>query len=157
MITTKQLVKTLARLFDTSGDGAPTDATAGQVGDRYMDSATGLTYELVEIEADPTKYIWVGLTQLDAEIDLMISRAEADYLQLRGVEFAKGEHDEIIYPPAADVTAAEMVCYLTGIGRYTGRGYGSASLGGRNATYDRKILGYPVSIVGSITRYQGVK
>jgi hypothetical protein len=154
MITTKRIIKTIARLFDISGDNAPTDQTAGELGDVYMDILTGLSYELKEIEDDPVKYIWQAVTQLDEELDLMIGRAEQDFLRIRGVAFQKDESGDPVYPYSADIIAAEMVCYLLGIGRYLGRGKGSENLSGRGAQYDKKIFGYPMSIVGGITRYQ---
>jgi hypothetical protein len=153
-ITTLASVKTVARLFDRSGSGAPTTATVGELGEIYMNTATGLTYYLATITTTPsTAYNWVADTAKDAQINLYIPRAEADYLAIRGVAF-ETEDDEPVYPSGASVCAAEMVCYLTGIGRFDGRGKSSESLSSRQAQYDAKIKGYPMSIVGTIERYQ---
>jgi hypothetical protein len=156
MITTMAEVKTLARLFNKSGSGAPTTATVGVLGDVYMDTDDGLTYELTAIATTPSvSYTWTADTELDAEITMNISRAESDYLRIRGIPFELDD-DEIVYPTSANYVAAEMVCYLSGIGRLGGRGKQIESLGGRSSNYEQKILGYPISIVGTIERYQSL-
>jgi hypothetical protein len=121
-----------------------------------MDTATGLTYELTAIVTTPsTSYTWTADTELDAEITMNIARAESDYLRIRGIAFELDD-DAIVYPTSASYVAAEMVCYLSGIGRIGGRGKSIESLGGRSSNYEQKILGYPISIVGTIERYQSL-
>jgi hypothetical protein len=157
MITTMAKVKTVARGFNLSGPAAPTNATAGELGDIYLDIVTGLSYELTDIITVPTtSYVWSADTRLDDEITLQIDRAELNFLQIRGIDFAKDNNGDIIYPGSADLIAAEMVCYLMGIGRFSGRGMQSSSLGGRSGQYEAKLFGYPISIVGSIARYHGL-
>ena len=146
MITNLQTVKTLADLFDFSGEGEPTTATEGTLHSVYMDEDTGKTWELESI-ADGPIYNWVQV-QGDAKIELFIQRAESDYEVIRGLPFGE------TYPDEAGLTAGEMVCYLMGLGDYLGRGNQAESLSGRSATYDQKINGYPVSIVGGIERFQ---
>lgn len=143
MITNMATVKTLARIPDTTGEGVPT-AEAG-AGDIYMDAYTGLTYEY-------DGAAWQTYTEFDGIILLQLAKVEADYLRIRGVPF-DGDADDPVYPGGANVTAAEMVCYLTGIGDYEGRGKQSEGLAGRSASFDAKIFGYPASIVGTIERY----
>lgn len=158
MITTMALVKLLGKLYDKAGASAPTTSTVGELFDVYLDTATGLSYELTAItDGQPVVYTWTPDTSRDTEIAIFIARAESDYLEIRGVPFDVDESDDIVYPTGADSTAAEMVCYLSGIGRYDGRGKSDESLSGRAATYDRKLHGYPVSIVGAIRRYQSAK
>jgi hypothetical protein len=153
MITTLALVKTIGQLFDKSGEGAPTTATVGQVGDVYMDTATGLSYECKGFVTP--NYIWEADLTFDAIINIYIQKAENDYLLIRGIPFAV-EDGDIVYPDAADLVAAEMVCYNAGYGQFFGRGVTHESLNGRVATYDQKLYGYPLAIVGSIKRYQAV-
>lgn len=150
-ITNLYTVKLLARLYDKIGTGAPTTATVGAVGEIYVDDATGLSYECTVV-ADPL-YTWVAFTDDDTEISYFITKAEQDYLRIRGRAFATDDDDETVYPDDAESTAAEMVCYLMGIGRYTGRGKGSEGMADRNAAYDDKISGYRRDIVSPIKRY----
>ena len=159
MITTMALVKTLARDYTTTSETAPTTAASGEVGDRLLDTVTGYTYDLtaivVVVSPNSTTYIWTKDTSRDSEILLTIGRVEIDYMQIRGCVFAVDESDAIVYPQAADYISAEMACYILGYGGEQGRGKNSESLGGRSATYERKIFGYPISIVSGIVRYQG--
>lgn len=153
-ITTMAEVKTLARIANRYASTAPTTATVGVIGDVLLDTVTGLTYELTSITTGPTTYVWTADTSLDREITLMIDRAEVDYLRIRGIDFETDDSDATVYPDAADMVAAEMVCYLMGIGRLNGRGKTDEQLGGRRSNYERKIFGYPISIVGNIERFQ---
>jgi hypothetical protein len=153
-ITNLFTVKTLARLYNKSGEGEPTTSTAGTIGEVYTDSATGLSYVLTSITAGPPKlYNWTADTTNDAIISLMIKRAEDDYLSIRGIDFITDEDGDIVYPEAADIVGGEMVCYLLKLGDYYGRGKASESQGNRQAGYDSKLHGYPRSIVGTIDRY----
>jgi outer membrane protein assembly factor BamB len=154
MITTLATVKTLARLYDISGDGVPTNATVATLGQIYMDTATGLTYELTV--DTPTK-VWTPDTAQDLLIQLAITRAEVCYLRIRNRAFDLDDDDNTVYPDGADFTAAEMVCSILSLGDYDGRGKSSEGLAGRSATYEQKLSGYPVSIVGSIRRFVGAK
>ena len=147
MITDMATVKTLARIPETTGEGVPTDEAGA--GDIYMDTDTGLTYEY-----DGTA--WQPYTEFDGIILLQLAKVEADYLRIRGVPFEVEDGDPV-YPDGSNVTAAEMVCYLTGIGDYEGRGKQSEGLAGRSASFDSKIFGYPASIVGTIKRYVGTQ
>lgn len=154
-ITTMATVKTIARIANVYAATAPTTATVGVLGDVYLNTATGLTYELTAIVTTPsTSYTWTADTSIDAEIALQITRAEVDYLRIRGIDFELDDDEEIVYPSGAEITAAEMVCYLMGIGRITGRGKSAESLGGRSSNYEQKIFGYPLSIISTIERYQ---
>jgi hypothetical protein len=160
-ITTLTKVKTIARAFTLSGVTPPATSTVGELGDVYLDTVTGLTYELTDIlpvliPIPSTTYVWDPVTRFDAEILLQIDRAERDYLNIRGVPFEEDNLGALVYPNGADVVAAEMVCYLMGLGRFSGRGMQSASLGGRSGQYETKIFGYPVSIVSAINRYMRV-
>jgi hypothetical protein len=149
-------VKTMAGIYSKSGSGAPSTSTVGVLGDVYMDTATGLTYELTAIITTPsTAYTWTAYTVYDGKINLFLPRCEADYLAIRGIPYSV-EDDEIVYPSGADSVAAEMCCFLAGLGRYTGRGKIAESLGSRSATYEKMLMGYPMSIIGSIDRYQSV-
>lgn len=144
MITTMAIVKVLGQVANIFNEGVPT--TPGAVGDIYLDSATGLTYEW-----DGSQ--WEPFTRFDAQIELFIQRVESDYLRIRGIPFDTDENDDVIYPPAADVVAGEMVCYLLGLGDYEGRNLKSESVGGRNVSMDDKVRGYPQGIVDNIKRY----
>jgi hypothetical protein len=146
MITNLRIVKTLARLFDIVGEGLPT--VSGETGEIYLDTETGLSYIF--------ETTWQPYTKDDYQINLMIGSVEQDYLQIRGIPFDI-EDEEPVYPIGADVTAGEMVCYRLGIGDYEGIGKTSESLGGRSVAFDHKLMGYPVSIVGRIVRYVGIK
>lgn len=147
MITDKTTVKILARIPDATGEGEPT--TAGEVGDIYLDVDTGLTYEW-DGEA------WVEDAEFDDIINLHLLRVELDYLKIRGIPYDTLDNDPV-YPEGSKVVAAEMVCYLAGLGDYEGRGKASEALAGRSLSYDAKIYGYPAGIVGSIERYARVK
>ena len=147
MITNLTKVKILAEIPTIVGEGVPT--VTGAAGDVYLDTITGLTY-------DWTGSAWVADTSGDIKINMAIRKAEQDYLKIRGIPF-EIDDEEIVYPESADYTAAEMVCYLLGIGDYEGRGKGSESIGGRAVTFDQKMFGYPVSIIGTIDRYAVVK
>ena len=149
MITTLALVKVLGKLYDKLGSSAPTSATAGEELDVYVDTSTGLSYTCISVTPS---YTWQADTSRDFELNLYIGKAESDYLAIRGSPFSVDEFDQTIYPPSADIVAAEMVCYLAGIKE--GRGKKDESLAGRSASYDDKIFGYPRSIVGTITRFQ---
>lgn len=162
MITNKALVKILADLYMTTGDGKPENTTAGTLFDVYLDvdktsSTYGNTYVLTAITGvDPAlEYTWVQDKKDDAKIDMKIARAEKDYLAIRNAPFeSDGIND--LYPDGSDDVVAEMACYLLGLGNYQGRGQQAESLGDRSQTHDTKISGYPVSIVGTITRYQSM-
>lgn len=147
MITDKTTVKILARIPDVTGEGVP--SAAGEVGDIYLDVDTGLTYEW-DGEA------WAEYTEFDDIINLHLVRVELDYLKIRGIPYDMLD-GEPVYPDGSKVVAAEMVCYLAGLGDYEGRGKASEALAGRSLSYDAKIYGYPASIVGSIERYARVK
>jgi hypothetical protein len=154
MITTMALVKVLGKLYDKLGTGAPTSATVGEELDTYVDTSTGLSYVCSAVNVGPpVTYTWTADTSRDYEINLYITRAENDYLAIRSAPFVLDEYEQKVYPPGADSTAAEMVCYLSGI-KFHGRGVKDESLSSRAATYDDKIFGYPRSIVGAIKRYQ---
>lgn len=150
-ITDMATVKTISKQYDLTGVVAPTVATVGEIGDIYLDTVTGLTYECTD-DSDP--YVWAADTSDDALIALYLSKVETDYLKIRGVAFETDDDDNTVYPDDSDITAAEMVCYLMGYNDFQGRGSVSENLGGESRTFDKKIFGYPVSIVGSITQYQ---
>ncbi len=158
MITHKALVKTLAALYTITGDGAPTTSTVGVVGDIYLDlgsSATyGNTYLCTAVNTVGPSHTWVLDNREDARIELAIKRAERDYLRMRGTAFATDDDDNAVYPDGADVTAGEMACYILGF--YEGRGVDSEGLGDRNANYEKKVAGYPVSIVANIDKFVDV-
>lgn len=143
MITDMATVKTLARIPDVIDDGEPTGS--GGTGDVYLDRDTGLTYEWDGIG-------WQLDTSIDDLIERYIERVEKDFLRIRGVPFDEDELG-IVYPDGADTIAAEMVCYLAGLGDFEGRNLKSENIGGRNATFDDKIRGYPAGIVEGIERY----
>ena len=155
-ITTLADVKILGKLYTVLGEGEPTTSTSGTVGDIYVDideeSATyGNTYILVDESGGV--YTWDQESTDDVEIGRYMKRAEQDYRKIRGKEFDI-EDDVTIYPDGADLVAAEMILYLMGITE--GRGKDSDSLGDRSQSYEKKIAGYPVSIVGQIDRYVGI-
>lgn len=152
-ITDLAIVKTVSKMYDITGIIAPTVATVGEVGDIYLDTVTGLTYECTEVAAGPV-YTWTADTSDDALINLYIEKAELTYLRIRGIDFETDDDDNIVYPDGADTTAAEMVCYLMGYGEFTGRGNVSENLGGKSKTADKKIFGFPIDIVGDIQPYQ---
>jgi hypothetical protein len=183
-ITTLAQVKIMADLYtraETSGD--PTSASAGTLGDIWLnnkstDANYGATWELTAITGTSPNfsYTWTRLTRDEARINMMIPRAEADFLKIRGARFpTKLECDtdrlrdrpwetdphptygnyDTVYPDQADTIAAEMVCYLCAFGVYQGRGSTSGGVGDNTSTSDAKRLGYPVSIVGGIERIQG--
>jgi hypothetical protein len=153
-ITDMATVKTMALMYNLSGNGAPTGSTAALVGEVYMDEATGLTYKCTGVNLGV--YSWAADTSKDHLILMGIERAEQDYIRIRGIPF-ETHGDGSLYPPGAYFTAAEMVCYLVGLGDYEGRGKQSESFGGRSVTFDEKLIGYPASIAGGITRFHGVK
>ena len=155
-ITTLADVKVLGKLYTQLGEGAPTEATTGTVGDIYVDideesETYGNSYVLTSI--DGTTYNWQQVTTEDVEIERYIKRAEQDYKKIRGVAF-DSDDNVTVYPDGADLVSAEMVLYLMGV--IEGRGTDSDSLGDRNQSYEKKIAGYPVSIVGQIDRYVGI-
>lgn len=160
-ITTLAYVKILADLYTRAETGAPTTASVGAVGDIWLDNSStsatyGKTYECTAInDGPPVTYTWTLLTRDDAKIEIAIDRAEKDYLSIRGIDFETAD-DGVSpdYPDGADYTAAEMVCYLNSYGTYQGRGEKSESMGDRNAAHDDKLRGYPLSIVGTIERFQ---
>lgn len=151
MITTLATVKTIAGLFDLSGDGVPTGATTASLGDIYMDTLTGLSYECTS--TDPT-IVWTAYTKDDAILSLTIQRAENDFLVIRGIPFKiDPDTEETLYPTGSDFIAAEMACYIAGVGDYEGRGKLSESVAGRNVSLEGKINGYPKAIVSSVKRF----
>ncbi len=152
-ITTMAKVKTVSRMYDKTGIVAPTGATVGEVGDIYLDTVTGLTYECTAIAAGPS-YTWTAETSDDALVTLYIDKAENTYLKIRGIAFELDDDDNTVYPDGSDITAAEMVCYLLGYGEFDGRGNESENLGGLNQRSDKKVFGFPISIVGDIVQYQ---
>lgn len=147
MITNLATVKILAQLTNRQGEGVP--SVAGSVGDSYLDTSTGLTYVY-------NGTAWVVDTSGDMLLTMFIQKAEDDYLHIRGIPFEVVD-DEIIYPDGSTITAAEMACYLGSLGIYEGRGTASEGLAGRSASYDQKIHGYPLSIVGTIERFHSTK
>jgi hypothetical protein len=152
-ITTMATVKLLGRMYDRSGAVSPTTSTAGELLDIYLDTVTGLSYTLTSIATGPPiAYTWPPDTSRDAEISLYITKAEADYIKIRGIFFDTDESDDPVYPDGSEITAAEMVLYCMGE-RFDGRGKASEALSSRNATYDAKLHGYPLAIVGGIARY----
>jgi hypothetical protein len=156
-ITTSAIVKGLAGYYTKSGTTAPTTSTVGAVGDLYLvtdGTDSGKSYFLTAIVTDPsTSYTWTQDLTYDYQIGLMITKAENDYLELRGVPFETDDGDETVYPTGSDVVAGEMVCYLIGIGQYEGRHRIGEGLAGASATYDPKLGGYPRSISSQIKRY----
>lgn len=161
-ITTLAEVKIIADEFTRAESEDPTSASVGVIGDIWLnndplDANYGATWELNAIVTVPsTSYTWTRLTAIDAKVTAKIARAEQDYLAIRGVPFDTDDNGYIDYPDGASDVAAEMVCYLLGLGVYEGRGAASESLMGRSVNYDAKIHGYPRSIVGTIVRYQSV-
>jgi len=160
MITSKAQVKLIGNLYTRVEEGAPTSASVGELGDIWLDfdsdSVTyGNTYELTDITLGV--YTWTKDSLYDAKIDLFIRRAESDYLRIRGVPFDIDEDSLPVYPTDSDLTAAEMVCFLLGLGPYEGRGTVNESAGGRSKEYESKIGGYPASLVSNIKRYQAVQ
>lgn len=155
MIASKADVKILAALYSILGEGEPTTSTEGEVGDIYVDidedsDTYGNSYRLHKI-AESGDYIWERENTEDKRIDIFINRAERDYLSIRGRAFETDDDGKTIYPDGADIVGAEMVCYL--LGAYEGRGKNSDGIGGRSNSYEKKIAGYPVSIVGQIDKY----
>jgi hypothetical protein len=158
MITDLFTVKMIADLYTRIEDGEPGTGDAGELGALWLDgdeeSATyGKSWELTAVSDDVVPvYTWTLFKKDDAKIALFVPRAEADYLFSRGIAF-ETDGEKIVYPETAALTAAEMVCYLMGIGAYQGRGAKTEGQGDRSTSYDDKIAGYPASIVGSIIRY----
>lgn len=149
-ITDLYTVKLVGNLYDTIGAGEPTSATVGTLGDIYMDSGTGLTYECTD-DSDP--YVWDDYTVNDPQINLYIPKAENDYLKIRSKPFYLDSSDAIVYPDGSTLVAAEMVCFMLSIGDYEGRGLKSEGISDRSRSYGKKLMGYPTDIVGSIKRY----
>lgn len=161
MITNMARVKMFAEPEIRVELGAPTTADAGALGDIWLDndenSATfGKTWELVDLVTVPApSYTWKAYDKLDARIERFLSRVERDFLAIRGIPFETND-DGTVYPDYANDIAAEMVCYAAGLGAYEGRGMDSENVADRSRSYERKINGYPRSIVGSIERFQGI-
>ena len=149
-ITTLSEVKILANMYDLAASGVPGVATVGQIGDIYLDTATGLSYVCTK-ETSP--YEWAAEASQDARITLYINKSESDYLLIRGIPYVVDDNDAIVYPDNSNIVAAEMVCYLMKLGPFQGRGKQSESIGGASDSYDKKIYGYDTSIVGSIDRF----
>lgn len=157
MITDLYTVKLLADLFSRIGATTPTTATVGALGDVMLVSADGLTYECTAIVAGiPLTYTWTPVTKFDAKITLKIAQAEEDYLFIQNKAFDLDDAGATVYPSGSSTRAAEMVCYLMEFGSYEGRGKTSESVADRAHSYEKKIAGYPISIVGSIKRYASV-
>jgi len=159
-ITTKAQVKLIGNLYTRVEEGAPTSSTVGELGDIWLDfdsdSATyGNTYELTNIVGGV--YTWTQDKTNDAKIDLFIRRAESDYLRIRGIAFDTDEDSLTVYPTDSDLTSAEMVCFLLGLGDYEGRGKTSESVAGRSVAMEGKLGGYPFALVSNIKRYQAVQ
>lgn len=161
MITTMARVKMFAEPEMRVESGAPTTSDSGALGDIWLDndadSATfGKTWELIDIVTVPEpSYAWKAYDKLDARIERFLSRVERDFLAIRGIPFESND-EGVVYPDYASDIAAEMVCYAAGLGAYEGRGMDAESVSDRSRTYERKINGYPRSIVGSIERFQGI-
>jgi hypothetical protein len=153
MITNLFTVKSLANLYDRIVETEPTTSTVGQVGEIVIVQETGLTFECVQVVN--TTYTWTPYVVNDILINLTIPVVEEDYLRIRGKAFDI-EEDEIVYPAGATLVAGQMVCYQLKLGTYQGFGVESESLGGRSNNYDKKVEGYPISIVGSIQRFHKI-
>ena len=152
MITNRAAVKVMGDLYTITGEGEPTTATVGTLGDIYVDidedSLTfGNSYVLTAISEG--SYTWTRDMTYDTKIDYAIMRAHRDYLRIRGKPF-----DESGYPDGAEIVAAEMACYVAGI--YEGRGVDSEGVADRSKGYEKKVAGYPASIVAQIDKFVGV-
>lgn len=150
MITDITTVKLLGALFTRTGAGEPDASTAGDLGDIYLDvDKDSDTYGKSYLCTDTDPKTWELDDREDARIKIGIERVERDYLTIRGKPFADG-----VFPDGADIVAGEMVLYLLGI--IEGRGKDSESIGDRSAGYEKKIAGYPASLVSQISRYVDV-
>lgn len=162
MITNIATVKILAQLYTKTGTGAPATNTVGGIGDVYLDNDSesvtfGNSYILESIAAGPPiSYTWAQDTTYDAQINLMIERAEIDYQSIQGKPFTISD-EETQYPTQGKLIAGEMVCFLIGIGQYEGRHVKMETLSSRHRTIDSKLGGYPTSIVSAIKRYVGMQ
>ena len=157
MITHKATVKLFGALYSITGEGEPTTATAGVLGDIYLDTdADSLTYGNTWMlsEIDGSEYTWTLDNREDARINLAIERVEQDYLRMRGKPFDKDDAGDIVYPPGAAGVAAEMALYVLGITQ--GRGAASEGVADNSKSYEKKYAGYPVSLVAQVERFVGV-
>jgi len=147
MPITAQLIL-LAELYTMTDDEAPTTETAGTIGDVLLDTSSGRTYELTAIQAGPPRvYVWEE-QPTDDKMVAAIERAATDLSRIMNAPVEPDLYDNYI---------AEMACYILGLGPYEGRGMESESVGQRSRSYDRRIMGYPESIVGALPRRVGVK
>lgn len=104
----------------------------------------------------------LGITSstYDTQIDLFIPHVEADFLRIRGVAFDLDSNDDIDYPDNAELISAQMIGYLlktTGFNSGTYSDKMSESIGSYSYSRGGKVeslMGYPLSIVGRIERYQ---
>lgn len=136
----------LAELYTMTGEEPPTTETVGEIGDVLLDTSTGTTYELTDIQAGPT-YLWVEQAE-DVRFVAAIERAGVDLGRIMNAEVEADTYDNYI---------AEMACFILGLGPYEGRGMESETMGSRSRQYERRIMGYPESIVGALPRRVTVK
>lgn len=147
MPITAQLIL-LAELYTMTHDEAPTQDTAGEIGDVLLDTSSGRTYELTGIQVGPPLVYQWEEQPVDDRMIAAIERAGTDLARILNAEVEADLYDNYI---------AEMACYILGLGPYEGRGMDSETMGARSRAYDKRIMGYPQSIVGTLPRKVGVK
>ena len=104
------------------------------------------------------KYLGITDTSKDDVIRMLIPAVENDYLLIRGKAFnLTDDSDEgTDYPENSEVIASEMIAFKLN-SRLTS-GIKSEHIGSYSYSKDEKLLnGYPLSIVGLIERFQGIR
>ena len=108
------------------------------------------------------EYLGITGTTYDSKIDLLIPHIEAAFERIRGVPFDEDSNDVIEYPENAEMISAEMIGYKLVTSPFTSGTYsdkksesiGSYSYTRLNGSKSEMLMGFPISIVGQIERYQ---
>lgn len=95
----------------------------------------------------------------DAIIALLIPQIEGQYLKIRNKDFDVDDAGNIVYPPGAELTAIQMIGYT--MVNNQSLGITQQSLADDSTQYEKpnsatNIEGYPMSIVGNITRFKSL-
>jgi hypothetical protein len=108
------------------------------------------------------EYLGITATTYDSKIDLLIPHIEAAFERIRGIDFDEDSNDVIEYPENAEMIAAEMIGYKLQMSPLTSGAFdnkqsetiGSYSYTKGSAITQKMLMGFPISIVGQIERYQ---
>lgn len=108
-------------------------------------------------------YLQITGNSYNTLIEQFIPVAEADYLEIRNVDFDIDSNDDIEYPNDSEFTSALMIAYLIKSTAFTSDMFSdkkSESIGSYSYTKNGKdeiYHGYPRSITDRIRKYTKVK